>query len=118
MKAVWMVLVMCVSLIYVTGCGSFSQTAFGHDGLPKEQYRVGGGLVIEYEAPQDGTFYLVDQKSGKFIATQSIDEGSTFDFSLPDTDEDQYQELTQSLVDGKLVLYFVPDPQEEEEQQQ
>lgn len=118
MKAVWMVLVMCVSLLYVTGCSSFNQTAFGHDGLPKEQYRVGGGLVIEYEAPQDGTFYLVDQKSGKFIATQSIDEGSTFDFSLPDTDEDQYQELTQSLVNGKLVLYFVPDPQEEEEQQQ
>jgi len=118
MKAVWMVLVMCVSLIYVTGCGSISQTAFGHDGLPKEQYRVGGGLVIEYEAPQDGTFYLVDQKSGTFIATQSIDEGSTFDFSLPDVYyEDQYEDLTQSLVDGKLVLYFVPDPQEEEEQQ-
>jgi hypothetical protein len=118
MKAVWMVLVMCVSIVYVTGCGLSNQTFFGPDGLPKEQYRVGGGLVIEYRAPQDGTFYLVDQKSGKFIVTQSVQEGSTFDFSLPDTNDDQYQKLAKSLIAGKLVLYFVPNPPEEVQQQQ
>ncbi|MGH2271001.1 hypothetical protein ACQ9LF_04310 [Anaerohalosphaeraceae bacterium U12dextr] len=118
MKAIWMVLVMCVSIVFVTGCSLSNQTAFGHDGLPKEQYRVGGGLLIEYKAPQDGTFYLVDQKSGKFIVTQSVDEGSTFDFSLPHADEDQYKGLAQSLVSGELVLYFVPNPPQVEEQQQ
>lgn len=50
MKAIWMVLVMCVSIVCVTGCSLSNQTAFGHDGLPKEQYRVGGGLLIEYKS--------------------------------------------------------------------
>lgn len=112
MKAVLKVAVLCVSLISVIGCAVSQKTAFGFNGMPKKQYCVGGGLEISYTAPQDGTCYLVDQKSGKFVVTESISEGSTFDFDLSSADPDKYG----SLIQGNLVLYFVPEQQIEQEE--
>jgi hypothetical protein len=78
-KSVRMVLIMCVSALYVTGCAT-CQSSFGMNGLPKEQYRVGGGLQIEYEIPADGVCYLVDVNTGKFLITETHSEGDSLSF--------------------------------------
>ena len=104
-------LILCGTLW--SGCQSGSNTAFGFGGLPKEQYRVGGGFDIEYTAPVDGTFYLVDQNSGKFVITEAVTEGDTFDFSIDPTNLDEAMAYGIDIRNSKLILYFVPKPQTE-----
>jgi hypothetical protein len=113
MKTVWMLLVLCVSALYIPGCASFQKTSFGLNGLPQEQYRVGGGFSIEYHAPGDGTFYLVDVSSGKFIVTKEVSEGDSFEFSIDSTQVDEAKAVGINLEKSKLVLYFVPKPKQQ-----
>jgi hypothetical protein len=97
-----------------SGCQSGTGSAFGFGGLPKEHYRVGGGFNIKYEAPADGTFYLVDLSSGKFVVTKNVTEADTFEFSIDPTNIDE--ETRACGVDtriSKLVLYFVPKPEQQ-----
>jgi hypothetical protein len=113
MKIVWTLLVLCVSAFFATGCASSQKTSFGFNGLPQEQYRVGGGFDIEYNAPADGTFYLVDQSSGKFVITKDATEGDTFEFSIDSGDMDEAKAFGIDLEKSKLVLYFVPKPKQQ-----
>jgi hypothetical protein len=120
MKTVWMLLVLCVSALCIPGCASSQRSPFGLNGLPKEQYRVGGGVQIEYEVLCNGVCYLVDTTSGKFLVTETHSAGDIFEFSLPDNNDDQlspYKSLINSLTKAKIVLYFVPLPEEKEQEQ-
>ena len=38
-------------------------------------------MIVDYEAPSDGTVILIERTSGKIVATESKNEGETFDFS-------------------------------------
>jgi hypothetical protein len=113
MKTAWTLLVLCLSALFATGCASSQKTSFGLNGLPHEQYRVGGGFDIEYNAPADGTFYLLDLSSGKFVVTKNTTEGDTFDFSIDSADMDQAKAFGINLEKSKLVLYFVPKPKQQ-----
>ncbi|MHC4289849.1 MAG: hypothetical protein ACYSO4_02940 [Planctomycetota bacterium] len=88
--------------------------AFRSDGLPKQQYYVGGGFMIEYEAPSPGTLYVVEKTSIKFIVTKSLDEGEVFELSLDPTDTAGLEKIGIDPLDVKFCMYFVPSEGTEE----
>lgn len=99
--------VLILLVVGITGCDTQNskQSVTTHDGLPSPRWQVGGGLEIEYTAPVDGIAYVVDQTSGRFLVTETIEAGEEFDFSLlNDVDQGLYGITPASRV----VLYFVP----------
>ncbi len=80
-------------------------------GVPDDQYLVGGGLVIDWKAPADGTAYLVEKTTGKIIETRSMEAGDNFGFSV--ASEAQAREFGKILgidfSDALFWLYFKPD---------
>jgi len=86
--------------------------------LPREKYFVGGGMMINWTAPQDGTAYVVMSAAGerKIIQTQYIMEAGEFDFNLSGADQetvDQFEKvLGTKLSEREFSLYFVPSPKE------
>jgi hypothetical protein len=48
--------------------------------LPRGARFVGGGLMVDYEAPTDGTAILIERTSRRIVATESLSEGSSFRF--------------------------------------
>lgn len=87
--------------------------------LPRGARFVGGGILIDYRAPSDGTVILRERTSRKIIATGSLEAGHNFEFR---PDRDNAGELLANLfrpasigMDAPLVptnaffeLYFVP----------
>ena len=49
--------------------------------LPRGARLVGGGLMVDYEAPTDGTAILIERTSRRIVATEALSEGSNFSFS-------------------------------------
>lgn len=80
------------------------------DGVPDDQYLVGGGFMIEWEAPADGTAYLVEKTTGKIIETRSMQAGDHFSFSV--TSRGQADDFEQALGidfgEARFLLYFQP----------
>jgi len=48
--------------------------------LPRGARLVGGGLLISYAAPTDGTAILIERNTRRIVTTESITETSTFEF--------------------------------------
>ncbi len=80
------------------------------DGLPAEEYLVGGGMVINWQAPAEGTAYLVEKASGKIVETRSMKRGDTYDFSIASTGQAAEFEKVMGvkLSEARLMLYFEP----------
>jgi hypothetical protein len=80
------------------------------DGLPGEQYLVGGGFMIDWKAPTEGTAYLVEKTSGKIIETRSLDAGDNYSFSV--SSGSQGAEFERALgirfSEARFMLYFQP----------
>lgn len=74
-EAWWLVLLLAVAAALpasLSGC--VSQRA-GLE-IPAQAYVVGGGLLIEYRATEDGLLFLVDQR--QLVASRTIDAGEIF----------------------------------------
>lgn len=95
--------------------------------LPRGARLVGGGLKVEYTAPRDGTAILIERTSGRIVATESLEEGDSFDFypQLHGYDEVLYRMFGDTNVapDGSpvviptnafLQLYFIPEQAKKE----
>ena len=80
------------------------------DGVPDDQYLVGGGLMIDWKAPSEGTAYLVEKTTGKIIETRSMEAGDSFSFSV--SSGSQAAEFEKALgikfSDAQFMLYFQP----------
>ena len=103
-------------LASVLGCASTSKGPFDSDGMPRDKYLVGGGLQINWLAPQDGTAYVVVSAGGKrkIILTGAISEGEDVDFSLGDADPAEIENLLGAkLSETEVSLYFVPSLKKE-----
>jgi hypothetical protein len=103
--------VTCVSIVLAfvfAGCST--PRYLEADGLPGEQYLVGGGLMIDWKAPTAGTAYLVEKTTGKVIETRSLDAGDSYSFSV--SSEGQAAEFKRvlgiELSDAQFMLYFQP----------
>ncbi|MBN1362568.1 MAG: hypothetical protein JW993_18365 [Sedimentisphaerales bacterium] len=95
-------------IIIVAGCRS--TPAMRPAELPANVQVVGGGVMINWEAPADGTVYLVDKTSGKVIVTQTVEQGDPYEFELdPEDGAEAFKAVTGvELEDARLVLYFKP----------
>lgn len=84
--------------------------------LPPGARLVGGGIEVEYKAPDKGTVILIDRTSGRIVATKSLDEGDRFDFgpNYQGFDEVAYNLFGRPQVstNASFQLYFVPVKEE------
>ncbi|MBN1362569.1 MAG: hypothetical protein JW993_18370 [Sedimentisphaerales bacterium] len=80
------------------------------DGLPDDQYLVGGGLMIDWRAPTAGTAYLVEKTTGKIIETRSMEAGDNFSFSVAsEVQADEFERILGIKFSEALFwLYFKP----------
>jgi len=117
MKATLMMIT--ISALVFGGCATTGMSsAFDKDGLPKQQYYVGGGVGINYRAPGvPGNIYVVEENSRTLLATESLDKDQVFNFDIDPRDEDIHMRLKTIGIDPlnlKFALYFVPQQQSEE----
>ncbi len=91
--------------------GSCTSTkVFTDSGIPKPRFQVGGGWVISYKAPSDGTLYYVEEKTGKILETKSVKEGQEVEFGgAPPEPAEAEAILGIPTKEANLKLYFVPE---------
>ena len=94
------------------GCMSmrpYSGKDFDSKGLPNQKYLVGGGLQIEWVAPEAGTAYLVEETTGKIVMTKSMQPGDKFEFNPGQADPKEAKEIFGvEMSELKFSLFFVP----------
>ena len=116
MKAILMMIT--ISALVLGGCATTGMSnAFDKDGLPKQQYYVGGGIGINYRAPGvPGNVYVVEENSGKLLVTESLDKGQVYnlEFSMDDDDHMRLKTIGMDPLNLKFTLYFVPQQEAEE----
>jgi hypothetical protein len=97
-----------LSALLLGGCST--SRSLQSDGLPGEEYLVGGGMMINWVAPTDGTAYLVEKTSDKIVETRSMKRGETFDFSIGSTGQaTEFEKVFGvKLSEARLLLYFEP----------
>lgn len=95
--------------------------------LPSGARFVGGGLLVRYQAPSDGTAILIERKSGRIVASESLEEGRSFEFGpnqsgcsavifcmFAATNAQDTGEFTQVPTNTLFELYFVPNKAKKE----
>lgn len=104
------VVVGAVAWIVLASAGCRTSPPLQADGLPGEQYLVGGGMMIDWEAPTAGTAYLVEKASGKIIETRSLGQGDSYTFSIASGGQAAEFEkmLGIKFSEARLLLYFQP----------
>lgn len=117
MKATLMMIT--ISALVMGGCATTGMSgAFDKDGLPKQQYYVGGGVGINYRAPGvPGNVYVVEENTRTLLATESLDKDKVYTFNIDPMDDDVHLGLKAMGMDPlnlKIALYFVPQQQAEE----
>jgi len=107
------VMIMTISALLLSGCAMTGMSsAFDKNGLPKQQYYVGGGFGFDYKATETGIFYIVEKNTGKFVITKSLDAGETFEESINPSDENLMKSLASLGIDTTNMafsFYFVPN---------
>ncbi|NLH43457.1 MAG: hypothetical protein GX448_16575 [Planctomycetes bacterium] len=111
------VIVALVGLSMVAaGCATGGSLQRGD--LPRGAEIVGGGFRVEWTAPADGTVILYEKKTGKIVETESVSEGSSYDFDMDISDEDVTQTFERAfgipVEHARFVLYFKPTPPQNE----
>lgn len=90
------------------GCGSEERSQM--DRLPGEQHLVGGGFLIDWEAPEPGTVYLIEKQTGRIVETRTMAEGEAYTFEVASIV--QAEELEELLgidfAKTRFLLYFEP----------
>jgi len=102
---------MAFLMLILSGCQIFqasSDELFGPGGIPGDEYRVGGGYQIRYAAPEAGVVYLVEQRTGVLLGTESLRRGETFEFFPTSEVVEGFKRVGIELAQGEFVIYFVP----------
>jgi hypothetical protein len=96
-------------MLVLGGCST--ERSLQPDGLPGDEYLVGGGMMIDWEAPAAGTAYLVEKVSGKIIETRSLKPGDSYSFSVGSSKQASEFEMMLGIKfsEARFLLYFQPD---------
>jgi hypothetical protein len=110
MKARRVLVIGTVLLLALLLSGCSTSRSLQADGLPGEEYLVGGGMMINWEAPADGTAFLVEKTTGKIVETRSMKRGDTYDFSVGSAGQAlEFEKVFGvKLSEARLMLYFEP----------
>lgn len=105
-------IIVAISAFFLGGCAATGTNgAFRSDGLPKQQYYVGGGFSVDYRARVPGSLFVVEENSGKLLVTKSLGKLEVYNFELDLQDEYILTKLKAAGIDPlnvKFSLYFVP----------
>jgi hypothetical protein len=78
--------------------------------MPNAPRLVGGGMIITWTAPEPGTVFLIETRSGKIVETRSLKEGDIYSFAA--TSVVQADEFEQMLgipfAKARFQLFFEP----------
>ena len=102
-------LLLLVCMVALLGCRTASP--FAKDGIPKQCYRVGGGVELYYRAPVTGTIWFVEDNSRTIISSKSLEPGKVFSESVDPRSEGWREDLETLGIypsDARFSLYFVP----------
>ena len=93
MKAILMMIT--ISTLFLGGCATTGMSgAFDKDGLPKQQYYVGGGFSINYRAQGvPGNVYVVEENVHMRLKEVGIDP-LNLEFSLYFVPQQQAEEVS------------------------
>ena len=100
----------CALLVLSLLGGCWKERHLQADHLPADQYLVGGGVMIEWEAPEDGTVYLVEKQTSKIIETRTLGEGESYSFSVASGAQAKEFEAVLGIdfSEARFLLYFKP----------
>ncbi len=78
--------------------------------LSEDAQLVGGGVKIEWQAPQAGTAYLMEKRTGKLVETVTLESGGHYGFSVESVVQaDELQKLLGiEIAKAQFLLYFKP----------
>jgi len=95
-------------VLALAGCSSEERSE--PDYLSGQFRLVGGGLVIKWKAPEPGTVYLVEKRTGKLVQTFTLEEGQSYEFAVESVvDADDLSTLLGIDVSrSQFLLYFKP----------
>lgn len=99
---------MSVFLLALAGCRPQDRVRPAH--LSGESRLVGGGLTIQWQAPEPGVVYLVEKRTGKLVQTFTLEAGETYKFSIASiVDADDMETLLGIGIEKtQFLLYFKP----------
>ena len=103
------VLVVSLSALSATGgCGAGKPSPVVR--LPDAPQMVGGGLMIEWKAPERGTAYLVEKQTGRIVETRSLEQDEVYSFAVTSVvqADDYEQMLGIRFSRARFLLYFEP----------
>ena len=97
-----------VGILAMAGCHSREQ--YHPPYLSDTSRLVGGGLKIQWEAPEPGTVYLVEKRTGKLVQTFTLETGESYKFAVESiVDADELEQLIGINMDkAQFLLYFKP----------
>jgi hypothetical protein len=105
---VWAAVVSLVGIALLGGCRSERPSAISR--LPGDKQLVGGGIMIQWRAPEAGTVYLVEKTTGKIVETHSLEEGEVYSWTVTSVVQaDDLQEMLGiKFSKARFLLYFEP----------
>ena len=103
-----------VSFVVLALAGCSSEERLRPAYLSGESRLVGGGLKIEWKAPEAGTVYLVEKRTDKLVQTYTLATGESYKFMVESVvDAEELEELIGiSMAKAQFLLYFKPAGQE------
>lgn len=108
-RVVWVALLSLLTGALVTGgCGGNKRPPAAR--LPDTPRLVGGGMMIEWKAPERGTVYLIEKRTAKIVETRSLEEGEVYSFAATSVVQaDEFEQML-GIRFGKaqFQLYFEP----------
>jgi hypothetical protein len=104
------VVIAVTSALVLTLVGCAERSRSSTDRLPGDRQLVGGGIMIEWRAPEPGTVYLVEKTTGKMVETHSLEEGEVYTWTVASTvqAEDLEELLGIKFSKAHFLLYFEP----------
>jgi len=106
---VWVVVLSLASgALLVGGCEPTQRSPVVR--LPDTPRLVGGGMMIKWTAPEPGTVYLVEKRTGKIVETRSLEEGEVYSFTATSIlQADEFEEMLGiPFSRAQFQLYFEP----------
>lgn len=84
---------------------------FDFEGLPSQDFYVGGGFIIRYRAHESGILYISEDHAGRLLGTISMTAGEKYEIVYDINDVDMVKNMKAVGIDPEKALikvYFVP----------
>jgi hypothetical protein len=69
-----------IALLLLSGCATTPK--YDQNGIPKIEYKVGGGGYYTGVAKKNGTFMVVEEKTNRIVATGEVKKGDPMTYQI------------------------------------